>query len=158
VQIAGYGNSFTLPLRAALSAASGGVRHPIGHDSLYQVQSSAKNLKNIPVICRHRESKRSHGGRHPQPVHKARLIIRRKQKQGKQNLMALKRRKAAPWRAAFRTMASHGLLNGSPRGMELARFAPSVGATLGFDPAVAPGIQRKLKLAKQCRLRSCYCN
>ena len=79
------GNSFTL---TAVCNAFGGfwrIHAPRMSQQCIESSFARRNLRINRAICRHRE-KQSRDGRHPQPVHKARLIIRRTSRHSKREM------------------------------------------------------------------------
>ena len=75
-----------LPLFATRSETLRGFCPPVKSDPVHRILEYPPKSENHHAICRNRKGKRSHSGRHPQPVHKARLIIRRMPPRSKKNL------------------------------------------------------------------------
>jgi len=83
---ASYGNSFTLPLPATRSEVLGGISPPAHLIRCIGIQNNPPKSQICHAFCCHWKSNHPHSYRHPQPVHKARLIIRRMACCGKKNL------------------------------------------------------------------------
>jgi hypothetical protein len=81
-----YGNSFTLPLFATRSEVLGGFSPPARLIRCIGIRNNPSESQICHAICRDWKANQPHNNRHPQPVHKARLIIRRMSCRGKQNL------------------------------------------------------------------------
>jgi hypothetical protein len=85
---ANNGNSFTL---TAVSNAFGGswrIQLSGTPAPVHRIQENRRNLRIAVQSAAIEKANQPHSNRHPQPVHKARLIIRRKPGCGKKNLPA----------------------------------------------------------------------
>ena len=86
-EFSSYGNLFTLPLFTMRSEAPARFSDPVGWTGASNPEESAENLRIAVQFAALGKALRSHSNRHPQPVHKARLIIRPTGFRGKGNLL-----------------------------------------------------------------------
>jgi hypothetical protein len=73
---ASYDNLFTLPLFRMRSEAPEGISDPACLNRCIESWKIRRNLRIAVQFAAFGKAIRSHSNRHPQPVHKARLIIR----------------------------------------------------------------------------------